>query len=931
MKTSTKYICFFALLTYSIFCHGSNLLIQKVNIESGLSGNYIKSIFKDSKGLMWINTLNGLNSFDGNQVNTINKRFKTPLTNAIQTVLENNDGAFLVGTVTGAFIYQIRENKITHIKFGGATSVEIRTIYRSSNDIIYFATDKGLFTYNIKQNQANPLFPDYRAIEPGGIVEDTKHRLWLAASNGLYSYNPGQKPTFHTFPGVSSGNNKIRSLVRVGNTIYIGTNQGLWTFDTQSQLFNPVYGFDNNAILSLATDGQKTLYIGTDGNGLFSFDIFSHSIQDIAVLGLNTTSAKTITALYYDRSGIIWIGSFSEGVIYFNTKRKLKFDLIEYTNGPAQIPIRSLYISPQGTKYLGTSEGFLVVNPSNEIIAKHKYNRTNGLRSRIITTISPFPGRHDMLLIGTFGGGVSLYNTKTNKFSLFSTEKTFLDGTAYRFSVDHRKNLWIATLNGLYKYNLTTGIIKRFDLASKLGNNDLYWVLADKSDRIWVGTKTGAYYLSSDEKRFIQPDVCKSYRYQCPAIFEDKAGNLWFCLNMGGILRLNGKLEMKSIITTTTGLADNTPLSLIEDIQGNIWASTPKGLSKISPSGEVRSYGLGDGMSGLGYKPGAVVTNKSGNIWWGNENGLIHYSPDIDAASRSLPAIIPTDIFVNGNRISTDTLAGLEKITSQKYKLSIRGKSNNNLEFRVAIPDYNNVQANQYAFLLKGEDKAWSNPTTNNIVVYNHLGTGTHTLKIRASNSDGVWTPTPLEIEFTITPYFYETTTFILIIILVIGGIVVYFTRAYIARMRDTMKDIIAAHLEESKKKQTAGSASLKISEERSTQIKEKLLQYMEAEKPYLNAGLKMADVSASIGFPVHEISQILNSQLNQNFPDFINSYRIEEVKKRVENGDNAKFTLTAIAQQSGFSAKSSFLRAFKKVEGVSPSDYFKNQKLADE
>lgn len=929
MRTYSKFIISL-LLFHNILSYGSNLLIHKVNIESGLSGNYVKTIFKDSRGLMWINTLNGLNSFDGAQVNTINKRFKTPLASAIQSCMENEDGTFLIGTVTGAFTYQIKENKATNIKFGLPT-VEIRTIVRSTSGTTYFSTDKGLFAYDAKQNRAYLVLPDYNAIEPGGIVEDQKHQLWLAAYSGIYCYTPGRKPAFYSFSGVTSVTNKIRSLVHIGNNIYIGTNQGLFVFDTQSRTFNPVKGLENNAILSLVTDGKETIYIGTDGAGLFTYNLSSHIIQDINVSGLNTTSAKTITALYYDHSGILWIGTFSEGVVFFNAKRKLRFDQVEFTNGPSQIGIRSLYVSPQGTKYLGSSEGFLVVNPSNQITAQHKYNPTKGLRSRIITTISPFPGKKNHLLIGTFGGGASLYDTQTNSFSSFSKDKNFQEGTVYRFAYDSRKNLWIATLNGLYKYHLPTGVIKRYDLSSILGNNDLYWVLADRSHRIWLGTKTGAYYLSPDEKHLVQPNVCKPYRYQCPVIYEDKSGDIWFCFNMGGVLQISSQLRIKSITTSASGLPDNTPFSLIEDIHGNMWASTPKGVCRISASGEIRTYGLGDGMPGLGFKPGAAETDKSGNLWWGNENGVVHYSPANDATSKVIPPIVPTDVFVNGNRISADTLAGLERVGPQKYRLSIKGKSNNNLEFRVAVLDYNNAQANQYSFRLDDKDEKWSNPSSSNMVAYNHLNTGSHTLRIKASNSDGIWTPTPLKIEFTITPYFYETTAFLLLIILLVGGSVVYFTRAYIARMKDKMKEIITVHMEESRKRQSAGSSTLKVSEDKSNQIKEKLFTYMREEKPYLNTGLKMADISASIGFPVHEISQVLNSQLNQNFSDFINSFRVEEFKRRVEKGDNAKYTLTAIAQQSGFSARSSFLRAFKKVEGTSPSDYFKNLKLSDD
>ena len=89
-----------------------------------------------------------------------------------------------------------------------------------------------------------------------------------------------------------------------------------------------------------------------------------------------------------------------------------------------------------------------------------------------------------------------------------------------------------------------------------------------------------------------------------------------------------------------------------------------------------------------------------------------------------------------------------------------------------------------------------------------------------------------------------------------------------------------------------------------------------------------MADVAIAIGYSVHEISHVLNTELNHNFSDFVNSYRVEELKIRMKTDDIRKFTLTAIAMQCGFSAKSSFLRAFKKATNMTPSEYFKGVKV---
>ncbi|HET7734008.1 MAG TPA: helix-turn-helix domain-containing protein, partial [Paludibacter sp.] len=309
--------------------------------------------------------------------------------------------------------------------------------------------------------------------------------------------------------------------------------------------------------------------------------------------------------------------------------------------------------------------------------------------------------------------------------------------------------------------------------------------------------------------------------------------------------------------------------------------------------------------------------------WWSNDKGLVTFINDKSAINNLVPPIKFTDLFINGQRYDADTLAFAIRDMQSRYVINIKGKSNNNLEFRVAALNYQNSRRNQYSFLLEGVDKTWSKASTNPITAYNELNPGTYILKVKASNNDDVWTSVPMEIQFTISPYFYETVWFTALIILIACIIVLYFTRSYIIRM----KSRIVAQFEDIKKKQNTGTATLKITEKKGNEIKEKLLAYMTEGKPFLNAELRQADVATAIGYSIHELSQVLNVQLNQNFSDFVNSYRVEEVKIRMQTDDAKKYTLTAIAMQCGFSAKSSFLRAFKKATNMTPSDYFKGVK----
>jgi len=100
------------------------------------------------------------------------------------------------------------------------------------------------------------------------------------------------------------------------------------------------------------------------------------------------------------------------------------------------------------------------------------------------------------------------------------------------------------------------------------------------------------------------------------------------------------------------------------------------------------------------------------------------------------------------------------------------------------------------------------------------------------------------------------------------------------------------------------------------------LLEYIETERPYLNPDITIKDLSSGTGISSHTISQILNTGLNQNFYDFINSYRIlESCRLLTEQAEESK-TITEILFESGFNSKSTFNTAFKKHTGMTPSGY---------
>ena len=111
---------------------------------------------------------------------------------------------------------------------------------------------------------------------------------------------------------------------------------------------------------------------------------------------------------------------------------------------------------------------------------------------------------------------------------------------------------------------------------------------------------------------------------------------------------------------------------------------------------------------------------------------------------------------------------------------------------------------------------------------------------------------------------------------------------------------------------------------EEAEQIAGRLHQLMEKENLYLESSIRLKDVAALLEISTNHLSQALNEQLDKNFFEFINGYRVEKAKQLLADPQNAHFTLLAIAYDAGFSTKSTFNKTFKEMTGETPSQYRK-------
>jgi AraC-like DNA-binding protein len=118
-----------------------------------------------------------------------------------------------------------------------------------------------------------------------------------------------------------------------------------------------------------------------------------------------------------------------------------------------------------------------------------------------------------------------------------------------------------------------------------------------------------------------------------------------------------------------------------------------------------------------------------------------------------------------------------------------------------------------------------------------------------------------------------------------------------------------------------------RLSTEQVANLSTKLSSLMEQDKLFLDNDLNLPAVAEKLGISIHEASFLINETAKDNFYNFINKYRVEEAKRLLASTKMEQLNILGIAFASGFNSKTTFNTTFKKIVGISPSQYSKEQK----
>src|SRR5215467_3643343 len=262
------------------------------------------------------------------------------------------------------------------------------------------------------------------------------------------------------------------------------------------------------------------------------------------------------------------------------------------------------------------------------------------------------------------------------------------------------------------------------------------------------------------------------------ALHVDHLGRLWLTSTSGGVARIDDPTaEHPHFIhyTTQEGLASNNARAVTEDLSGDIYIGTVRGLDRLTPkTGKVRHYGLADGLAGDFVT--TTFRDRKGSLWIGTFSGLSRLDPQPEPVSTA-PSIRIEGLRIAGvkqplSEFGAPEIAGLELSAAQS-----------NLQIDFSSLSMARAALLRYQYKLQGVDRDWSAPTEQRTVHYANLAPGSYRFLVRAVDPGGLSSAQPASVAFRILPPLWQRWWFLTLAVIAVGAVVTLLYRYRVAHL----------------------------------------------------------------------------------------------------------------------------------------------------
>lgn len=761
----------------------------------------INCIIQDSAGFIWIGTWKGLFRYDGRKVINYSQELKTKIGRKISALYLDNEGKIWIGTYSeGLYIINPKNQQIvSYESINNTKTGNIINITGGSGNRIYVSSYDGIYIFNSKtqafETRTLTFSQGGNSFRLTSACEDSKGNLWVGSDMGLLKLNRSSGKLENTFqlPGIYI--HKIQELANgwitvsnlKGTAIFEEINGHIAELKISHFQTDALYkATESKTALTLRSETEQ-LWIGTQ-EGLLVYDRSAGiAVQNVAFRKNKEKKTLQVVSLYEDRQGIVWVGT-NNGLYKYDRNRK-PFSV--YTLGESSPEVISVAAASKNSFWAGTNgKGVYLVESLNggKTVTERKLVLTNAnantaMRNDIFSIATGFNGD---VWISTKGSGivhVNAYSVKGNSVQSSGAVDFYNEGngladnhvmTLYR---DSKGIIWGGCWsNGLIYFSPETGMFRKLGgkLARELKRYPIVKITESGPNRYYLGTRgNGLLYIETNSTR---DSIVKMGRFVnrpgdstsiCNNFISDfvvmPGNNLWIATENG--LSVFKAIDHKFVNTGLDKGLQNAVIQSISLVSDNeVWLATENGLSKVIVNNglpeQIRNYNHFDGLEISFFNTSCSILQDHQALFLGGKEGICYFNPLLITDSKSTPSIIFTQIkLFNEELVAGQEYDGMKILSNSPWNTgAVRLKYfQNTLSFAFSGMDFSVPEKITYAYQLEGIDKNWIYTSTPECY-YPRLKHGKYTLKVKCSNSDGIWNDdiTSLEIRI-LPPWWYST------------------------------------------------------------------------------------------------------------------------------------------------------------------------------
>ncbi|WP_396600664.1 two-component regulator propeller domain-containing protein [Algibacter sp. R77976] len=541
--------------------------------------------------------------------------------------------------------YNFRDINISN----GLSNNAVSSIVKDKLGQMWFATSNGLNKYNGREFTVYRNIPgDKYSISSSEVLNvllDKEGNIWAGTFNGLNKYNP-EKNTFKRYHRRSSNKYSlsnslvISSLEVSGGNIWFGTGNGVSIYEKKKDRFlrllqgNATDEF--RAVYDIIQDKKNNKWLATN-NGIIK--VVKDENHKFSFKEYHISSTRTdfqINNILEISPDIIGVATKYDGYLIFNIKTE-QFSRPKGIDIPKDIDVRDIEIDNDNNLWLATTNGLIIVTPSNKKITISEGDVTGYFSiQNFIRTI--YKDKSGFMWLGTQNGGVVTWDKSYQNFLHFKNNN-LKNNITNSLVADNKSNIYFATDGGIVSVLDNSGNISEVLNIGELDKNTGYAIKSMcyvKPNLLFVGTSNNGMLVYDLKKKELRNDIIsselKSYIGNVAVldIKKDSKNNIYIGTFTKGLIRYN--LNEKSLKTYSKPLLASSIIKSIQiDKNDNLLVGGIGGLTilKLNINGTANAKKYLKNKLFKTFNINAVYKDNNDNYWAGTAtNGLYKLEGD---------------------------------------------------------------------------------------------------------------------------------------------------------------------------------------------------------------------------------------------------------------------------------------------------------------